>query len=99
MRKGNKRTIWKYEIDLEAFAFTGREFTLISIPQGAKYLTTASKRNDIILWFEVDPDAQKEQRVFFVVGTGQAIPKDTTYVGTAFMGAYVWHVYEATNAR
>jgi hypothetical protein len=46
---------------------------------------------------EVDPDAPNEPRQFLIRGTGHLFePTTVVYVGTAQIGAFVWHVYEAT---
>ena len=88
------RTIWKFPINLEALALHGTSSMSIELPMNSKYLVTGAQGNEIVVWYEVSPKAQKETRKLYVVGTGQNVPDGTCYLGTAFIGAYVWHVYE-----
>jgi len=46
------------------------------------------------VWAEVDESEPEVEHVFHIVGTGMTVPSDATYVGTAFTGAWVWHVYK-----
>lgn len=70
----------------------------IELPRDAKPLCVAAQGDDLCMWCEVLTQNETEHRTFEVFGTGHAIPQDMgiecRYVGTAFMGSLVWHVYE-----
>jgi hypothetical protein len=55
---------------------------------------------EVCLWAEVPhvtaDQGVWEEREFVTIGTGQEVLGNWTYVGTAFDGAFVWHVYEVT---
>jgi hypothetical protein len=61
-------------------------------------LTVAQQDDNPTLWAEVDPTAPTEPRTFEIFGTGHPIHEDMgverAYVGTCFIGSFVWHVYE-----
>ena len=84
------KTIHKYPLILSGEAQT------IALPGESRLLTVADQHGCPTLWFEVDTDGPVALRVFVVVGTGHELPREgnPNYVGTAFCGPFVWHVYE-----
>jgi hypothetical protein len=48
--------------------------------------------NEVQLWVQYNPHADKHRWKFRVVGTGQPIPNGMLHVGTAFDGPFVWHL-------
>ena len=52
---------------------------------------------EICLWAEVPFDSPLEPRTFRVVPTGGDLPDVGNYIGTAFDGPFVWHVYEVAS--
>lgn len=52
--------------------------------------------HEVVVWAEtpVDGDPFTVTRRFRVIGTGFDVPDSGTYIGTAFDGPYVWHLYE-----
>lgn len=89
------KTIYKYEIE------TRDRFTL-DLPTGATILTVNEQQGGIYLWAEVDPDVRTfKPRLIEIFGTGHEIREDMgitrQYLGTTFVGRYVWHVYENTS--
>ena len=80
------RAIFKYGLKLG--------LNLIEMPSGAEVKTVADQFGAVTMWAEVDSDAEPEKRTFDVYGTGLPIPAGLEYVGTAFCGPFVWHVYE-----
>ncbi len=64
------------------------------MPRGAIPRVVNHQFGQITVWYQVDPEAQKVQRGLAVVGTGEDINPAWTYVGMAFVGAFVWHVFE-----
>ena len=85
-------TIWKYELGIDE---------KITTPRGAVLLTVAAQGTGIFAWFEVETDNPvDDDHVFEVFGTGHEIPADPVprrYVGTVFLRALVFHVYEANS--
>ncbi len=90
------RTIFKYALAIQD------EPQVIELPKGAKIRYVAIKDMHgtmICLWAEFAPmwdraEVEFEERMFYVIRTGNAIPEDTQYVGTAQIPSFVWHVYE-----
>jgi hypothetical protein len=80
--------IWKYSLLGEG----GTGTFLIS--KEAKIVTVAMQGGVLCFWAIVDPARKKVSRSFSVIGTGYEIPKFSEYVGTAFDGGFVWHLFE-----
>ena len=81
------KTIWKFKLNSE-----GRP---VLMPQEARPLHVAFQGHDLCLWAEVDRDGLPMQaRRFAVRPTGEVFPSGGTYIGTAFTGPFVFHVYE-----
>lgn len=94
------RTVWKYSISMYR-----EDVGTFFIPKGARLVHVAPEvlnpgslqEQAVSLWFEVDPDSDKEPRVFEIFGTGHDIPEAAgTYRGTAVVPPLVVHVYERT---
>ena len=83
--------IYKYELN-RADTFQ------IQIPAGAKPIHIACQGNSIMMWAEVDPNAQMVRKMFHCVGTGQEPPKGASYLGTVMDGVFVWHYYWYANS-
>lgn len=86
---GSMKTVWKFDVPLDD------RWHLLQLPAPAKVVQVATlKPGTVNLWVEVTPDSGDifEQR-FRVYGTGQPIPNERVYVGTAFDSPFVWHVY------
>lgn len=87
-------TIWKFPIPVNL----GQPFGTFDVPVGATFRHLANQNDELALWFEVDPDAPREQRSFLLIGTGHKIPEDAAlrYLGTALFhgGTLVLHCYE-----
>jgi len=86
----NKR-VWKFVLDPNN--------TKIVMPVGAEVLTVQSQNNEACLWALVDPDSERETRVFDVYGTGHNIRYDIgidrKYIATFQLNdGLVFHVFE-----
>lgn len=86
------KTIHKYHLDIH-------NSQTIMMPEGAHIIHVNSQDNYITMWEEVDPDAIKTPRTFWVMGTGQDMPQNgMKYIGTCHVkicqSNYVWHIYE-----
>jgi hypothetical protein len=90
------RTIYKYPL-LLIQAATGQS---IVMPRGAEIrLVGVDPRGVSCIWAEIDPAPEivKEQRTFWLYGTGHAIGFDgqgLKYVGSWVQEEFVWHLYE-----
>jgi hypothetical protein len=84
------QTIWKYELkiidDVQEF----------DIPLDAEIVKVATQGVYMSMWVRIlNPDARfTRRRRFLVSGTGYSVGDDWYYVGTAFDGPYVWHLWE-----
>jgi len=84
--------VWKFPL------VVGLSPTPVSMPAGARVLHVTEQSGLPCVWAEVDPDAPRETRQFFTVGTGWGVPKDArVYCGATHCGPFAWHVYEAVS--
>lgn len=73
------------------------------MPEGAQILYVATAPNGpgegVFAWAEVNAGAPLTNRQIGYFATGEMIPLDAKYVGTAKTpdGAFFWHVFEAAN--
>lgn len=81
--------IFKYRLNVQD------HFQQVEVPKGGEIVHVGNQENILSVWINVDPESPLECRVFWTVGTGQDIPKASRYVGTAMIGRFVWHVFEA----
>lgn len=81
-------TIFKYPFKIQD-SFT------ISMPKGAKVLSVQIQSGIPCMWAQVDNTKPKEDREFFIIGTGNLVPSDKLiYIDTFQYTSYVWHLYE-----
>ncbi len=84
------KTIWKFDL-------AGSNIPL-RVPKGAVPLGVAMQGDCPRIWMLVDSEAELEDRMFWVRGTGQ--PLDTNdaheikHIGTVLDGPFIWHVFE-----
>ena len=88
------QTIFKYPLEMQ-------DLQKIEAPKGAKFLRVQMQESldGPALWAYVDSDADPEERVILITGTGKEIkvdPKKLRFLDTFQMsdGALVWHVFE-----
>lgn len=86
--------IWKYPLNIV-------DEQIIEMPNGASILHVDGQDGRLCVWARVDPEAEKVWRRFSVRGTGHTVEKgqlaehSPRYLGTAEVGPFVWHVFEA----
>ena len=87
------RKVWKYKI--AAHPMTEGKY-VTEMPAGAKVLAVAEQRGASFIWAEIDDNAEIEDRVFFVLGTGHGVPDAAQHIATwqSMGGVFVWHLYE-----
>jgi hypothetical protein len=85
-------TIWKYEL--------GAPINVVPMPKGAKILSVANQYGKMVAYALVDPQADREDRVLEVVGTGHE-PNFTEddnpkFLGTVVLqgGEFMFHIFE-----
>ena len=81
------RQIYEYILGI----FDDNEFDM---PAGAEISHIDNQNGRICLWAQVDTNQPTHLRSFFMAGTGQDIPQDAKYIGTAQLPPRVWHVFE-----
>lgn len=84
------RVIGKYPL-----ALTDRQ--TLEMPGTPIMRTVREVGGRIYLWAEVDPGEEKRPVDIQIVGTGHREITGGQYVGTAFVGPFVWHVYCSTS--
>lgn len=82
-------TIWKYELESD-------RQQAVHMPMEAQILSVAMDQSGrLCLWALVDPDANFQQRVIEVVGTGRPVSmNERDFIGTVVVVPFVWHVFE-----
>lgn len=81
------KRIWK-------FSFAIDEERTVYMPTGA-VVRHVGWLDGLCCWVEFEGSGVgTEPRTFVVHGTGQAVPPDQVYVGTAIASIFVWHLYE-----
>lgn len=89
------KTIYKYKIN----PFKDEH----PLPSGAQILSVGEQNGQIHLWALVDTENKEEDYYFEVIGTGWEIepPKggQRKFIGTVFIGDYVWHVFQRVDLK
>lgn len=91
-----KNQIWKFPI-------LNIESSVIRMPEGAEILTIQVQDKKPCIWALVNPENEKESRIFEIYGTGHDINCDSEikrkYINTFQLsgGMYVFHVFERLN--
>lgn len=84
-------TIWKFPLAL-------LNAQIIVMPEGAEILTVQRQNEQACLWAIVNPERNKEDRLFEIHGTGNPMEDEfgvsRKYIGTFQQPPFVWHVFE-----
>jgi len=84
-------TVWKYSLET-------RDVQDVEMPKNANIIHCAEQNNVICLWAEVEPDAPKITKTFYIVGTGWDHRPECLlrHVGSVVEShrPLVWHIYE-----
>jgi hypothetical protein len=89
-------TIWKFPLEVT-------ESQLVRLPVGAKVLSVQTQLESPCLWALVNPEVEKESRIFYTFGTGHEVRilgGRLEFVDTYQLaeGALVFHVFEGVHA-
>lgn len=81
--------IWKYRLKVESLQ-------RVEVPQGAQFLSLIEQGDQPTLYFLVNPEQEKSQITFAILGTGQGVDVEFfdryQYLGT-MAGRFVWHIF------
>lgn len=83
------KTIYKYPLVVT-------EKQTLLLPSGFEITSVGLDPNGYpSLWAIVNPENSEIKQTIYIVGTGQAIPKnvENKYVGKFICGVFVWHVF------
>jgi len=86
-------------------SFKAGETNKIKVPEDAKLLSVGTVNGNICVWFLVDysEDVKLVEREFELVPSNTAFEKEITvertYIGTAVVNLYAWHVFERYNIK
>jgi hypothetical protein len=81
------RTVYKYQFGLEG--------KVLPLPVGSKVVCVGQQEERITVWIEQDIEKDPYDFHFYIVPTGSDVPFGTFYVGTSFIGPFVWHIYQS----
>ena len=88
------KAIFKYNLPVKLAVLSPEK---IEIQKGAIFLKAKNQREELSLWFEVDPEETEVEDVhFFIVHTGDYLPDNKKkYLETVLFddGSYVVHLY------
>lgn len=87
---GNTVTsIWKWPLEL-----TDRQEMMM--PVGARVITAQIQAGKVTIWAEVNEQAKRRSRAFWIIGTGNPFPQEVAlvYIASVQMPPFMWHVYE-----
>lgn len=87
------RAVYKYKMPDPGMAWS------VEMPNGAIPLTVQEQGCNGYLWALVDTEAPTVTRTFRTYATGEAVADGDEYVGTWFLGGFVWHVFEEVPAE
>lgn len=83
--------VWKYGLSTTAATQT------ILMPRGSTPLRFGVVDDQMFLWALVDDHAELEASYFAIIYTGHQVPdRGARYVGTAALGAYIFHLFQLT---
>ncbi|EDH7117521.1 TPA: hypothetical protein N3D39_003662 [Salmonella enterica subsp. enterica serovar Durban] len=70
--------------------------TALMLPENAQILTVKGGEDHVYLWAVVPEGKENVKRSFMVVPTGEGVIDKSIYIGTAYVGKMVFHVFEVT---
>ena len=85
-------TIWKFVLNTPMVA----HITNLKVACLCDFLSVDMQDRQLCLWAQVDTEAELVEMQLEVYGTGHEILDHgmSVYIGTAFDGPFVWHVFE-----
>lgn len=92
------RAVWKFQLDV-------LDQQKVEMPKDASIIHLEAQGQKPCLWALVDPEQEKEERLFHMFGTGHVLDDDIEgldYIGTfqILNGSFVGHIFEKeTNGK
>jgi hypothetical protein len=91
----SSRRVYRYRLPLQVVSVE------TDWPVGSVPISVALRGDEFDVWADVPyPDLRKVSKRFFVVGTGQSVPRCDVFLGTLVQfaedapdGRWVWHVF------
>jgi hypothetical protein len=82
------KTIWKFPLEVT-------DYQNVRMPKGAEILSVADQYGVVCVWAMVDSDAELEDRMFYIFGTGNPVSETLPwqFVGSVQQNIFVWHVF------
>jgi hypothetical protein len=90
------RVVYKFVVPFASIERHGNPAPTAPLTSGARTLCAGMdpETGNPAVWVELDPGAERRFARFVAYATGDQIPDDAVYVGTAECGSCRWHVYE-----
>ena len=66
----------------------------LMLPASAEIITIKGIGDAVYIWAIVPENQVNVRRVFNVIPTGESVPENTTYIGTAYPANHVFHIFE-----
>lgn len=87
------KTIYKYQFPDGRFGWSPS--LKVDLPIGAEVVKFDFQHGLPTIWVLQTTDPTKMVSCeFSIAGTGHRVSADSTYIGTAFQGPFVWHLFE-----
>jgi hypothetical protein len=81
--------IYKYQFATDPNALR------VDLPIGSRVVKFNFQNGTPTIWvLQSSDETQFVTREFSIAGTGHKVSADSTYIGTAFQGPFVWHLFE-----
>ena len=81
------KSIWKFPVE-------GVNNQSVEMPVGAQPLSLQVQGDQVCIYALVDTEAEKEERLVQIFGTGRPVANEGTFIGTFQMtGAVVFHTF------
>lgn len=87
------KTIYKYPLEIV-------DVQTVKTNKSYKVVLVGNQEGQLCLWLQVDTEKPTIDLQIVIKGTGHEIPKNPplTHLGSAIVGAFVWHVYRPTES-
>lgn len=66
----------------------------LMLPASAEVITIKAIGDAVYIWVVIPENQVTVKRIFNVLATGESVPENSTYIGTAFPDKLVFHVFE-----
>ena len=83
------KRIYKYPIQVN-------DHFILELPDEAEILYIGMQKSEPFMWVLLDTEQSKEERHFYLYGTGMEVPDDYCYIDSFQMlnGSLIFHLFE-----